>query len=73
MGGIIVSLLIKEAIKRMPTGGLFVFVEDIQNRIGSHVAQSDIPDQNYIDYQKHLINLVSEELELRENRYRERL
>lgn len=59
------SILIKESIKRMPTEGLFVLMEDIQNRIGSHVAQSDVPDTNYIDYQRHLFDLAAAELELR--------
>ncbi|MFL0361425.1 hypothetical protein ACH0BF_00215 [Pseudobacillus sp. 179-B 2D1 NHS] len=58
------SILIEAQIKSLRTEGLLLLVEDVERRIGSHVAGGD-PVEEYVDHQKYILSLVQQELERR--------
>lgn len=60
------GLLIESQIKSLSEKGLMLLVEDVERRIGSHVAGGD-PVEEYVDHQKYILSLVQEELERRRN------
>ncbi|MGC8229893.1 hypothetical protein ACP2W0_12855 [Pseudobacillus badius] len=58
------GLLIESQIKSLSVQGLLLLVEDVERRIGSHVAGDD-PVDEYVDHQKYILSLVQSELERR--------
>lgn len=60
------SLLIESQIKSLPMQGLLLLVEDVERRIGSHVAGGD-PVEEYVQHQRYILDLVQNELERRRN------
>jgi hypothetical protein len=56
---------IKASLQQLSIEGLYLFVRDVEHRIGSHVAGGD-PVEEYIEKQKALLTYVQEELERRE-------
>ncbi|OCA87311.1 DUF6877 family protein [Pseudobacillus wudalianchiensis] len=58
------SILLESQIKSLRTEGLLHLVEDVEKRIGSHVAGGD-PVDEYVQQQRYILDLVQEELKRR--------
>jgi len=59
-----VGLLIESQIRSLSEEGLMLLVEDVNRRIGSHVAGGD-PVKEYVQHQRYILDLVQEELKRR--------
>lgn len=58
------GLLIESQIKSLSEEGLMLLVEDVERRIGSHVAGGD-PVEEYVQHQLYILDLVQEEFRRR--------
>ena len=56
--------LIANSIGNLSEDALFILVQDVEYRIGSHVA-GGMPDENYLKQQQDILTLVQEELNSR--------
>ncbi|UAT31943.1 hypothetical protein K7T73_06905 [Bacillus badius] len=58
------GLLIESQIKSLSENGLMLLAEDVNRRIGSHVAGGD-PVEEYVQHQRYILDLVQEEFKKR--------